>query len=169
MRLLWSRGVRHKVRCSVQRKEPVRDLGMVAAASLSALTSHRFTVRSALNRIESLIDLWDVKATVTTSEALALLPRLASAFEERTSVLRLLSVVAGILASEQIIWDYELPVEGGDCRFCNTDRLWEITSHRVAESCAQADDKVELHPIRNSGLIVRHARCPPRSSVCMKC
>jgi hypothetical protein len=58
-------------------------------------------------------------------------------------------ICQSILAAERIIWDTEIPVSGGECRFCNMDRLWELAIWTAFRKAAINNNgmSVEFHPL----------------------
>jgi hypothetical protein len=78
---------------------------------------------------------------------------LLEVYDGQPEVIALLQVSIAILRESRNLWDFEHPVPGGDCRFSDTDRLWETAVFEAMKTTIGriARYSVEFHPLRKGG------------------
>jgi hypothetical protein len=130
------------------------SLGSVIS-TVASLLNTGYDISSALQlRIGQLVNLFDEGKILNTQEATIRADTLLRIYSDQPSLVRLLMICQAILRAEQVIWDTDIPVPGGECRFCNMDRLWELavwTAFKEA-SAAHDDLSVEFHPFGRASI-----------------
>lgn len=154
VRTLRTRGISHRVVCSVSVRRVDDSLGSVIS-TVASLLNTGYDISSALQlRIGQLVNLFDEGKILNTQEATIRADTLLRIYSDQPSLVRLLMICQAILRAEQVIWDTDIPVPGGECRFCNMDRLWELavwTAFKEA-SAAHDDLSVEFHPFGRASI-----------------
>jgi len=89
---------------------------------------------------------------VAPDEALVLAGQALEEFETRPEVVRLLNSAIAVLRNEDVLWDTLRPIGGGESRFCDTERLWEVALlSALREQLDGTALRAELHPLASSG------------------
>jgi len=96
------------------------------------------------------------QAAVSSTEALSLIPEALEEQSDRVAVRNLLLLCRDVLTRESRFWGYEATGPGGQARFCNMVRLWELGILSAFESRLQGGAAAALriadHPLRRGGL-----------------
>lgn len=154
VRTLRTRGISHRVVCSFSVRRVDDNLGSVIS-TVASLLNTGYDMSPALRlRIGRLVDLFDEGEVLDTQEATIRADTLLRIYSDQPSLVRLLMICQSILRAEQVVWDTEIPVPSGECRFCNMDRLWELavwTAFREA-SAARDNLSVEFHPFGRASI-----------------
>ena len=152
IRRLQSRGVRHKVVC----EEPIRYgdpiLRGVLGTTMVLLRDRSLPQSAPRRRLELISDI--VEPTVLkTNDAIHGANHLIATYSDWPEVTLLASVCKAILTSAADIWDIQHQLDGGECRFCNIDRLWEIGLLQAFKHVgARRGLKAEFHPYGSSNV-----------------
>jgi hypothetical protein len=149
-RAFQSRGIRHKVSCETSVREYDPSLTGVLATVSSLLMGDYSMPNNLLERLNIVSCLLEGSLIYRIPEAANEAAKLARRYEDWTEVKRLLALAQSILAQQDQVWDLQVPIAGGECRFCNMDRLWELAVHTAFQrTWSRAGRTVEYHPYRN--------------------
>lgn len=155
LRHLASHGIRHAVWASLPERVVDPELGDLVTTTASILLSESGLSgedASRLNRLAPLVD--SIGSVVTTDEGLQLAAGAVTRHEGRPEIGRLLAACEAVLRRETGVWDVQFAVPGGECRFSDMNRLWEVAVLVAHRRAAAAGLRIELHPLRRAGISV---------------
>jgi 5-methylcytosine-specific restriction endonuclease McrBC regulatory subunit McrC len=153
LRSLRTRGISHKVVCGFNVREFDVNLSDVVSTVASLLEAAHDVPPMIQLRISRLVDLFGGQV-LTTQQATEKANLLLEVYSDRNELARLLRICRSVLVGEQNVWDMEIPIAGGECRFCNMDRLWELAVWTAFKEASNDQEglTVELHPFARAGM-----------------
>jgi hypothetical protein len=136
------------VRCTVGVRRLDELLGSLVRTVASLLRASNAISPVTQFRMDQINELFDgASGVVEIDEAVRLGEGLLVTYQDRIEIVRLLEAALAVLRNQGAIWNTEIPLEGGECRFCNMDRLWERAIWSRAKSVLEGEElAVELHP-----------------------
>lgn len=155
LRTFQSRGIRHKVVCGSSAREYDAQLTRVLSTVISLLRRDYSIPNDLLSRMELLACLFEDAPIYSIPEAVNSTETLIGRYDDWAEVRRLLLLSQSILTNQQEVWDLQIPVAGGECRFCNMDRLWEIAVLTAFKRAWIGHTRmVEYHPYRGRKIML---------------
>jgi len=151
---LLSRGIRHKARCEHSTRHGDYTLGAVLDTVVRTLVVGGSLPPLLRFEIERLVELFETDSQAfSVEEALSRAQDLLEVYDGQPEVVALLEVSIAILRESRNLWDFERPVPDGDCRFSDTDRLWETAVFEAMRRTIGRIGRysVEFHPLRKGG------------------
>lgn len=147
-RSLRTRGVSHKVVCSFNVRLLDSNFGAIISTVNSLLNTSYDLPPTLQLRISRLVELFEGGQILSNRQAYGKTTALLREYSEQQELSRLLEICQAILADEQIVWDTEIPISGGECRFSNMDRLWELAVWTAFKEAAAGKSglSTEFHP-----------------------
>jgi hypothetical protein len=155
LRTLHSRGIRHAVRCAVSERyndlelegllaSTMRLISLDYAAPASAkLSNARFAERL---RLEPL--------SASVSDAVELISSLTSRYSDWPEICRLLTSAEAVISGRREVWDSEIAIRNGDCRFADLNVFWERAILGAFRDAVKgvAGLETRLHPLAGTGI-----------------
>lgn len=155
LRSLHSHGISHRVVCSVAEKGYDKDLGSILKTVASFLKTDFDLPVHSWQQLDQLIALFGEDSQVLSmTDVEDTIMNEMNVYTDRAELVRLLEICQAIISNERVVWDTEIPVLDGECRFCNMDRLWELaiwTALRKSPASSE-NDSTEFHPLSRSDL-----------------
>jgi len=155
LRSLHSHGISHRVVCSVAGKRYDKDLGSILATVASFLKTDYELPVHLWHQLDQLIALSGEDSRVlATVDAEQKIVNKISVYADQSVLVHLLEICQAIIFNERVVWDTEIPVLDGECRFCNMDRLWELAIWTALQKsrASSENDSTEFHPLSGSSL-----------------
>jgi hypothetical protein len=160
-RKFQSRGILHKVACESPARQYDPRLTSVLSTVISLLRRDYSIPSGILGRLEIFACLFEGARIYRIPEAKDAAESLIRNYDGWTEVRRVLLLGQAILTSQEQVWDVQLPIAGGECRFCNMDRLWEIAVLTAFQRTWRGEGRtVEYHPYRNRNFTLFLGRGP---------
>jgi hypothetical protein len=145
------KGIRHKVTCQKVRRCSRGDLASVVclAAELVPDFGVSQTIRRDLSLIVSLLE--KEAFGISIEAAISKIDQLASEFKDWPEIVKLLYICNVILQQMNKVWDVEVQLDEGECRFCDVDRLWEGAIFRAVRG-SRVRLRSEWHPFAKTSV-----------------
>jgi hypothetical protein len=123
----------------------------VVVAALDALSLQGALNREHYKKLELVSPLFENSRKLTMPEAALAAEGLARK-HRNTPAGDAMDTALSILRKESVVWDSQLAVASGRCRFCNLDRVWELTLGTLLQRFMGSPFEVQFHPFASACL-----------------